>query len=153
MPEFGDRLGALAVGTFATDKPDAEAINEDGLTAGGRDLLHRAEDAFRARFHDSMSAPALAGFSAAWALFHDVLPTASAYDAESIAKAALGVRLPMGALPNGSGLEFSRPGTPQPGSNLRALSVIWEWVGIRERAVVWPPRYATTSIKAIPLAA
>ena len=32
MPEFGDQLGALALGTFATDKPDAEAINQQGLT-------------------------------------------------------------------------------------------------------------------------
>jgi len=153
MPEFGDLLGAMAVGTFATDKPDAEAINQEGLTPEGRALLHRAEDAYAARFHTSMSAPALAGFSAAWALFHAVMPVADAFDAESIAKAALGVRLPTGALPNGSGLEFAGPGTPQPGANLRAQSVIWEWVGVRERAVVWPPRYATTAIKAIPLAA
>jgi branched-chain amino acid transport system substrate-binding protein len=153
MPEFGDQLGPLAVGTFATDKPDGDALNERGLTPKGRALLHRAHGAFRARYHEDMSAPALAGFSAAWALFRDVLSGAAATDAESIARAALDVRLPMGSLPNGSGLQLSRPGTAQPGSNLRALSVIWEWVGVRQRAVVWPPRYATTSIKAIPLAA
>jgi branched-chain amino acid transport system substrate-binding protein len=153
MPEFGDQLGPLAVGTFATDKPDGESLNEQGLTPDGRALLHRAQDGFRARYHQDMSAPALAGFSAAWALFHDVMPNAPAFDAVSIAHAALGVHLPMGSLPNGSGLEFSPPGTAQPGSNLRALSVIWEWVGVRHRAVVWPPRYATTAIRALPLAA
>jgi hypothetical protein len=58
----------------------------------------------------------------------------------------------MGALPNGSGLELSGPGTAQPGSNLLALSVIWEWVGVRQRVVVWPPRYATHPIRALPLA-
>jgi ABC-type branched-subunit amino acid transport system substrate-binding protein len=152
MPEFGDQLGPIAVGTFATDKPDGESLNEQGLTAAGRELLHRAQDGFRARFHEEMSAPALAGFSAAWALFHDVMPNASATDADAVARAALRVRLPMGSLPNGSGLEFSGAGTPQPGSNLRALSVIWEWVGVRHRAVVWPPRYATTDIRALPLA-
>jgi branched-chain amino acid transport system substrate-binding protein len=152
MPEFGDQLGPLAVGAFATDKPDGESLNEQGLTPAGRALLHRAQAGFRARYHEDMSAPALAGFSAAWALFHDVIPNASSMDAESIAHAALGVRLPTGSLPNGSGLEFSGPGTSQPGSNLRALSVIWEWVGVRHRAVVWPPRYATTPITAIPLA-
>ncbi len=152
MPEFGDQLGPIAVGTFATDKPDGESLNEQGLTASGRDLLHQAQAGFRARYHGDMSAAALAGFSAAWALFHDVMPNASGSDAESIAHAALGVRLPMGSLPNGSGLEFSGPGSPQPGSNLRALSVIWEWVGVRQRAVVWPARYATTPIRALSLA-
>jgi branched-chain amino acid transport system substrate-binding protein len=153
MPEFGDQLGPLAVGTFATDKPDGDALNEQGLSPAGRTLLHRAQDAWRAAYGGEMDAPALAGFSAAWALFHDVLPKANAFDAESVAHAALGADLPMGSLPNGSGLQFSKPGTAQPGSNLRALSVIWEWVGVRERAVVWPERYATTPIKALPLAA
>ncbi|HXJ66034.1 MAG TPA: ABC transporter substrate-binding protein [Actinomycetota bacterium] len=153
MPEFGDELGPMAVGTFATDKPDGESLNEQGLTPEGRDLLHRAQQGFRSQYHEDMSAPALAGFSAAWALLHDVMPNASNLDADAIAHAALGVRLPTGSLPNGSGLEFSGPGSPQPGSNLRALSVIWEWVGVRQRAVVWPPRYATTAIQALPLAA
>jgi ABC-type branched-subunit amino acid transport system substrate-binding protein len=153
MPEFGEQLGRMAVGTFATDKPDGESLNEQGLTPVGRALLHRAQVAYRDRFHSDMSAAALAGFSAAWALFHDVMPNASGLDAESIARAALRVRLPTGSLPNGSGLEFSGPGTAQPGSNLRALSVIWEWVGVDHRAVVWPPRYATTPIRALPLAA
>jgi branched-chain amino acid transport system substrate-binding protein len=152
MPEFGDQLGPLAVGTFATDKPDGDALNEQGLLPAGRSLLHRAQDAWRGAYGGEMGAPALAGFSAAWALFHDVMPTATAFDADSVARAALGVDLPMGSLPNGSGLDFSGPGTAQPGSNLRALSVIWEWVGVRQRAVVWPPRYATTSIRALPLA-
>jgi branched-chain amino acid transport system substrate-binding protein len=153
MPEFGDLLGGVAVGTFATDKPDGDALNQQGLTPGGRSLLHRAQAGWRDRYHGDMSAPSLAGFSAAWALFHDVLPRAASADPEAVASAALRVRLPMGALPNGSGLELSGPGSPQPGSNLRALSVIWEWVGVRRRAVVWPPRYATHPIQALPLAA
>ncbi len=152
MPGFGDRLGSIAVGSFATDKPDGESLNASGLTPGGRALLRRATGAFRTQFGDEMSAPALAGFSAAWALFHDVMPRAATSSARSIAAAALRARLPMGTLPNGSGLAFSEPGTAHPGSNLRALSVIWEWVGVRQRAVVWPPRYATSSIRAIPLA-
>jgi len=152
MPEFGDLLRRIAVGSFATDKPDGESLNEQGLTAEGRALLHRGQAGYRARYHAEMAAPALAGFSAAWALFHDVMPSASSLTPESVAGAALRVRLPMGSLPNGSGLELSGPGTPQPGSNLRALSVIWEWIGVRDRAVVWPPRYATTSIKILPLA-
>jgi hypothetical protein len=152
MPEFGDQLGRIAVGAFATDKPDGESLNEQGLTPAGRDLLHRASRAFEAQFGHAMSAPALAGFSAAWALFHEVMPHSTGLSASAIASAALDARLPMGTLPNGSGLEFSAPGTEHPGSNLRALSVIWEWVGVRHRAVVWPPRYATTTMRALPLA-
>jgi hypothetical protein len=141
------------VGTVATDKPDGEALNEQGLTPAGRALLHRAQAGYRGKYHGDMSAPAMAGFSAAWALFHQVLPLAASTDAESVAAAALRVRLPMGSLPNGSGLELSGPRSAQPGSNLRALSVIWEWVGVRQRAVVWPTRYATHPIQALPLAA
>ncbi|MFL5797010.1 MAG: ABC transporter substrate-binding protein [Actinomycetota bacterium] len=151
MPEFGERLGSVAVGSFATDKPDGDSLNQQGLTPGGRALLRRASAGYRARYHGDMDAPALAGFSAAWALFHDVMPRAPSLTAESVAGAARAVRMPMGSLPNGSGLDLSGPGTAQPGSNLRALSVIWEWVGVRHRAVVWPPRYATTSIQALPL--
>ena len=55
-----------------------------------------------------------------------------------LAQAARSVTLPPGSLPNGSGLEFGPPGTPQAGANLRAASVIWEWTGVDRRAVVWP---------------
>ena len=54
--------------------------------------------------------------------------------------------LPEGALPNGSGLAFGPPGTPDGSTNLRATSVIWEWVGLNTRAVVWPPTFATHPI-------
>jgi hypothetical protein len=37
--------------------------------------------------------------------------------------------------------------------NLRATSVIWEWVSPGERAVVWPPRFATTPVDPIRIAA
>ena len=35
------------------------------------------------------------------------------------------------------------PGSPDAGANLMATSVIWEWVGVDQRAVVWPPQFAT----------
>ena len=40
-------------------------------------------------------------------------------------------------------------GTADPGANLRAMSVIWEWVRPGVRAVVWPQRFATAPIAAI----
>jgi branched-chain amino acid transport system substrate-binding protein len=151
-PQFGEALGADALGLFASDKPDSGSLNTEGLTEEARDLLARASASFRDRYGVEMSAPALSGFSAAWALFHDVIPRASSVGAEAVARAARAMRIPRGGLPNGSGLSFGAPGTPDAGANLRAASVIWEWVGVGERAVVWPPQFATTGIRPIDIA-
>src|SRR5262249_61535678 len=112
-----------------------------------------ASGAYEDRYGEAMSAAALAGFSAAWAVFHVVLPAASSITPGDVAATALALREPVGSLPNGSGLAFAPPGTPDPGANLRAMSVIWEWVRPRVRAVVWPPRFATAPIAAIRIAA
>jgi ABC-type branched-subunit amino acid transport system substrate-binding protein len=149
MPEFGAALQGEAVGLFASDKPDADAIDTSGLTLEARDLLERARSAYRSRYHADMSAPALAGFSAAWALFHTVMPAASELTPEAVAAQALRARIPPGGLPNGSGLEFSPPGATDPGANLLAATVIWEWLGVERRAVVWPRQFATTAIRPI----
>ena len=151
-PAFGEALGEDALGLFASDKPDSGSLNTEGLTTEARDLLARASASFRDRYGQEMSAPTLSGFSAAWALFHDVIPRASSAGAEDVARAARAMRIPRGALPNGSGLSFGAPGTPDAGANLRAASVIWEWVGVGQRAVVWPPQFATTSIQSIDIA-
>jgi branched-chain amino acid transport system substrate-binding protein len=151
-PQFGEALGADALGLFASDKPDSGSLNTDGLTREARDLLAQASAAYRDLYRQDMSAPALSGFSAAWALFHDVIPRATSAGAEAVARAARAIEIPRGALPNGSGLSFGAPGTPDAGANLRAVSVIWEWVGVGQRAVVWPPQFATTSIRPIDIA-
>jgi branched-chain amino acid transport system substrate-binding protein len=152
MPEFGAALQGEAVGLFASDKPDADAIDASGLTQAARDLLERARSAYRSRYHAEMSAPALAGFSAAWALFHTVMPAASELTPEAVAAQALRARIPPGGLPNGSGLEFSPPGATDPGANLLAATVIWEWLGVERRAVVWPQQFATAAIQPISIA-
>jgi hypothetical protein len=66
-----------------------------------------------------------------------------------VAKAAREVTIPAGGLPNGSGLLFGAPGDVDPGANLRAATVIWEWVGVRDRQVTWPPQFATAAVKAM----
>ncbi|HEY7400855.1 MAG TPA: ABC transporter substrate-binding protein [Actinomycetota bacterium] len=147
MPEFGQRLGRMAVGVYASDKPDA-SIDPDGLRPQARDLLQRANDAYRARWGSDLSPPALAGFSAAWALFHDVLPEANGDTAAAVASAALEVDLPRGSLPNGSGLRFAPPGVPDAGANVEAASVIWEWVSPGHAAVIWPPAFASEPMPA-----
>jgi branched-chain amino acid transport system substrate-binding protein len=94
----------------------------------------------------------LAGFSASWALFHDVMPAAGTLGPDAIARAALGEDLPRGSLPNGSGLRFGLPGGPGAGDNLAAASVIWEWVHPGHAEVVWPPEFATHEIQPMDIA-
>jgi branched-chain amino acid transport system substrate-binding protein len=146
MPEFGAALGPDAVGVFASDKPDADALDVAGLRPEAAELLDRARSAYRERHEEEMSAPALAGFSAAWALFSSVMPTADDLTPRAVGRAAQAVDIPIGGLPNGSGVRFAAPGEPDAGANLRAASVIWEWIRPNVRAVVWPPAFATTDI-------
>jgi branched-chain amino acid transport system substrate-binding protein len=153
MPAFGRTLGADAVGVYASDKLDSEYVDPSGLTPSGRAIYQRASEAYEDRYGTEMSAAALAGFSSAWALFHDVMPRATGDSPGAVASAARRIALPRGSLPNGSGLRFGPPGTPRAGANLRAASVIWEWTGVRRRAVVWPPGFATAPIRVIPLSA
>ncbi|MGZ5353456.1 MAG: ABC transporter substrate-binding protein [Actinomycetota bacterium] len=149
MPQFGAELGEEAVGLFASDKPDADALNADGLTPDGRALLGRARAAFEERFGAPMGAAALAGFSAAWALLHDVLPAATEPTPAAVAAAANDVDLPEGSLPNGSGLRFGPPGTATAGANVLASSIVWQWQEPGEHVAVWPARYATHPIEPI----
>ena len=147
MPRFGSTLGEDAVGLFASDKPASGALNVEGLTPDGRALLERAQTAYTQRFGGEMTAAALAGFSGAWALLHDVLSTAAEPTPAAIATAANAVDLPQGSLPNGSGLRFGEPGTVTAGANVLASSVVWQWQAPGEYAVVWPQRYATSPIE------
>jgi branched-chain amino acid transport system substrate-binding protein len=143
MPAFGATLGEDAVGVYASDKPSASTINPAGLRPDARALLLRANDAYYAKWDEDMSPAALAGFSAAWAFFTDVLPAASSFAPADVADAARAVDLPRGSLPNGSGLRFGARDTPNAGDNVAAASVIWEWVAPGEAAVIWPPAFAT----------
>jgi branched-chain amino acid transport system substrate-binding protein len=143
MPAFGETLGKAAVGVYASDKPSASSINPAGLSPDARSLLQRANDVYYSAYDEDMSPAALAGFSAAWAFFTDVLPSASSLSPADVAAAARTIDLPGGSLPNGSGLRFGAPGTRDAGDNLAAASVIWEWVSPGEAAVIWPPAFAT----------
>jgi len=150
MPQFGGTLGRDAVGLFASDKPDAEYLNPGGLLPEARAVLNRVTSAWTSKYGDEeMSAPALAGFAAAWALLHHVLPRAASFSPADAAAAALAADVPQGGLPNGSGLRFGAAGSPDAGENVMATSVIWEWVGVGKREVVWPPRFATHAIEPI----
>lgn len=146
MPEFGAILGPDAVGVFASDKPDADHVRPDRLTPEAAELLGWAREEYGRRFGEPMSAAALSGFAAGWALFHHVLPAADGLDPRSVATAARAVRLAEGALPNAAGLHLAPPGHPDAGANLRPATVIWQWVEENTRAVVWPRALAEAGI-------
>ena len=131
-PEFGELLGADAVGVFASDRP-GEGFDPATLAPAGRALYDRLAAAWRQRTGEAApTEEALSGFSAAWTLFHDVLPRAAAaghLDPEGIATAARATDLPSGSLPNGAGVRFAGDG-PRLGQNLLASAVIWQWQAV-----------------------
>ena len=124
--DFGEELGADAVGVFASDRPTG-GFNPAALQPAARTLYDRfATVCAKENGSVQPSEEGLAGFAAAWALFHDVLPQTAALDPASIAAAARSIDLPEGSLPNGSGLRFSStPG--RLGQNELAAAVIWQW--------------------------
>jgi hypothetical protein len=152
VPEFGALLGADAVGIFASDRP-GEGFDAAGLRPNGQSLYARFAARWQERSGSQPTEEALSGFSAAWALFHDVLPRAAAaghIDAKAITDAARSVDLPEGSLPNGAGVRFASD-PDRMGQNLRAAAVIWQWQAVRHSVVVWPPVYANGSIAMVPL--
>jgi branched-chain amino acid transport system substrate-binding protein len=149
MPQFGARLGAAAVGLFASDKPDADHVRLSALQPATRRLLAWATARYRERHHTTMSAYALSGFSNGLAVLAHVLPAATALDAGAIRAAALRVRVPVGGLPSGGGLDLAPPGSFDAGENRRADSVIEQWVNPHAMPVVWPPAFAERPILAL----
>ncbi len=151
MPGFGKMLDEAAVGLYASDKPDGDVLNPDRLSPDAAAALIWARMTFKQRYHEPMTAAALTGFSGAYALLTYVLPKAPSLNPAAISAASRAADVPMGSLPNGSGLQFAPHGSVNAGDNVRAASVIWEWVKEYTRAVVWPPQFATSQIKALPI--
>jgi len=177
-PDFAGDLGADAVGIFASDRPTAgfrpEALDPtariayDRFAAAWVVAAHSAGSPSPSAAEYSIQGPtmsasaetdeeALAGFSAGWALFHDVLrkafggtSNAVTPSAVTVAEAARAVDLPMGSLPNGAGLRFSN-GAATLGQNELAAAVIWQWQAVQRYAFVWPSSYATGEIAFVPL--
>ncbi len=144
--DFGNVLGSAAVGVFASDRPQGD-FNPGALDSQARALYNRFAALWKQR--TGAAAPdeeGIAGFSAAWVLFADVLGRAGDGGATNIATAARALNLPSGSLPNGGGVLFSTaPG--QLGQNTRAAAVVWQWQAPKHSVVVWPPVYATGQVK------
>jgi branched-chain amino acid transport system substrate-binding protein len=150
-PDFGLELGPAAIGVFASDRP-TQGFNEDVLTPSARATYERFSRMWEQTTGGPPTEEGLAGFSAAWALFRDVLPHGGALDANSIAATARTLDIPRGSLPNGAGIQFSSDPAMR-GQNTRAAAVIWQWQAVRHSVTVWPPVDATGTPELIPLPA
>jgi branched-chain amino acid transport system substrate-binding protein len=180
-PDFAGDLGPDAVGVFASDRPtggfqagalapaarqvyDAFAAawaRQRGATpsaSNGSDAYGPDDGEYEIHGPAAETGPGpteegLSGFTAAWALFREVLPAVSSPKAGAleIAAAARLLDLPTGSLPNGAGLRFSSAAGTL-GQNERAAAVIWQWQAVRSYAFVWPATYATGPIAFVPLA-
>jgi len=145
MPEFGRRLGPSAVGIFSSDKT-GDLLPARAMVPDAANELTWARTEFQRRYGHPLWEPGLSGFAGGIALFQHVLPNAHDLGPAAISAAASQSALPMGTLPNGSGLAFGPPDSPSAGENLRAASVIWEWIAPNTRALVWPPAFATHAV-------
>ncbi|MHB8538127.1 MAG: ABC transporter substrate-binding protein [Candidatus Dormibacteria bacterium] len=144
--DFGNVLGSAAVGVFASDRPQGD-FNPYALDPQARALYDRFAALWKQRTGEAApDEEGIAGFSAAWVLFADVLGRSGDESAQSIAAAARGLDLPSGTLPNGGGVLFSTA-RGQLGQNVRAAAVVWQWQAPRHSVVVWPPVYATGEVK------
>ena len=149
VPDFGAMLGADAIGVFASDRPP-HGFNPGALNPTGLALYTRFAAAYRQRAGTDPTEESLAGFSAAWTLFHYVMSASHDSSATGLAAAAQTLDLPAGTLANGAGVRFAS--TPEAlGQNLRAASVIWQWQGVRQSVTVYPPVFATGVPGFIPL--
>lgn len=137
MPAFGERLGSMALGVYAADKPDGDVASA-ALSLAGRALLEQA----KAAYGGPMEIPAVAGFVGGWTLFHDVLPHATA-TSDSIRAAALKVDVPIGDSINGGGVEFAGAGALDEGQNTRSAAVVGQWQAIGVMRIVYPAAYVT----------
>jgi branched-chain amino acid transport system substrate-binding protein len=151
MRAFAAKLGAGAVGLFASDKPDGPQMRGDALTPEGRRALSWGRQRYKQRFNDEMTAAALAGFAHTYALVGHVLPASPGLEPAQVAATARTLKLPAGTLASGSGLDLAGPGEPDAGENRAAVSVIWQWVAPGVQAVVWPEALATRPLQPIPI--
>src|SRR5919204_772673 len=126
-PDFGRRLGRLAAGVFAADKPNA-AVPEKALTPAAAALLADASARYEQINGGPIEIPGMAGFVGGWALFHDTLPALKGnVTVASLRTTAQQLDIPTGAAINGGGIRFAPPGQADAGQNRLAASVVGQW--------------------------
>jgi branched-chain amino acid transport system substrate-binding protein len=128
-PDLRASIGDMVNGIFVSDF--AARVNPKALKP---DTVKVAEEFFR-RYDEKMKRPpaghASSSFSAAWALFTEVLPQAKTIEPPELREIAFKLDLPQGTLANGGGIKFTNNDWPtdpkDAGQNLRASIGIWQW--------------------------
>ena len=121
-PDLRASIGDMVNGIFVSDF--AARVNPKALKP---DTVKVAEEFFR-RYDEKMKRPpaghASSSFSAAWALFTEVLPQAKTIEPPELREIAFKLDLPQGTLANGGGIKFTNNDWPtdpkDAGQNLRA---------------------------------
>lgn len=153
-PDLRDAIGNAVHGIFVSEFPPR--VNPNILKPETRE----AADEFYKRYNAAMGrAPAghaSASFSGLWGLFTEVFPKAKTFEPDELREIALGLDLPIGTLPNGSGIKFTNndwaPELKDAGQNLLAAIGVWQWqtTGNNE---VYPKELATHEPILVPLPA
>jgi len=152
LPEFAQTMGKAADGILLLDLPGR--VNKAGLLPEAARLGETFFEAYRQRTGHDPAGHAVASFTTAWILLHDVLRTAKGLSAEDIRQAALALDKPSGYQINGWGVKFSQFDQPKDpkdaGQNLRTFVPVSQWQNGRHVAL-WPKALALGEPILLPL--
>jgi branched-chain amino acid transport system substrate-binding protein len=151
-PDLRDSIGDIVNGIFVSDF--ATKVNPKALSP---ETLKVAEEFFK-RYDDKMKRPpaghASAAFAATWALFTEVLAKSTTFQPDELREIALKLDLPVGSLPNGSGIKFTNndwaTDPKDAGQNLRAAIGVWQWQKTGNNQV-FPKNISTSEPLMVPL--
>ena len=136
--------GDATEGVLSANAP--ALVNKAALSPRGRVLRREYVSRLKGLTGREPSGFNAMAFCAAYSLFHDVLPAASAIDdAEAIRNAAMSLSIPLGSYPNGWGFKLDERGQ----NELCPVSIDqWQDGAL---VTVWPDELATSRLRDIPL--
>jgi branched-chain amino acid transport system substrate-binding protein len=151
-PDLRDAIGNSVLGIFVSEFPPR--VNPHILKPETREAAEEFYKRYNAAMGRAPAGHASASFSGLWGLFTEVFPKAKTFEPDELRKIALSLDLPIGSLPNGSGIKFTNNDwAPEPkdaGQNLLAAIGVWQWqtTGNNE---VYPKQLATDEPILVPL--
>ncbi|NGM88730.1 ABC transporter substrate-binding protein [Parapusillimonas sp. SGNA-6] len=153
-PDLRDAIGNSVLGIFVSEFPPR--VNPHILKPETREAAEEFYKRYSAAMGRAPAGHASASFSGLWGLFTEVFPKAKTFEPDELREIALSLDLPIGSLPNGSGIKFTNNDwAPEPkdaGQNLLAAIGVWQWqtTGNNE---VYPKQLATDEPILVPLPA
>ncbi|SFE93108.1 ABC transporter substrate-binding protein [Alteribacillus iranensis] len=139
LSDFGEALGEDSNGIYVADAPSNP--NEEALTEEAIKLKEQFTERWKEEHGTELTGQTWRVINAALVMFTEVLPNAESLDADGIRNALSQVDIPLGELPNGSGVKFNEI-DGQPGQNSRAEIVMMQWQN-EDLNLVWPGDFAT----------